>query len=206
MKHYTEASWADFARKQISAETRRMMQQHIDDGCKRCKKTLAIWQAVTVIAEKEITFTPPPDTVRIAKTQFAAVIPQQPSGIRLVFDSMLQPVTAGLRGSIAARQLLYETDHYYIDLRLEPKSAEERACLVGQVLNRGGQKREAQGLSVRLQDGKLPIAQTLTNHFGEFQFEFLVSGGLCIAISRDQENEILLPLYGVKPAETKGLD
>ena len=206
MKHYTEASWADFARKQISAETRTRMQQHIDEGCKRCKKTLEIWQAVTVIAEKEITLTPPEDAVRIAKSQLAVTIPQENRGIRLVFDSILQPATAGLRGSITARQLLYETDHYYIDLRLEPKSAEERACLVGQVLNRGGEKREAQGLSVRLQDGKLPIAQTLTNHFGEFQFEFLVSGGLCIAISRDSGHEILLPLYGVKSAETKDLD
>lgn len=183
-----------------------MMQQHIDDGCKRCNRSLGTWQAVADIAEQESVFAPPADAVRVAKSQFAAMIPQQSRDIRLVFDSVLQPVTAGLRGSIAARQLLYETDHYYIDLRLEPRSAKERACLVGQVLNRVGEKRAAQHLAVRLQEGKLPIAQTLTNQFGEFQFEFSPSGGLCIAISRDANHEILLPLYGVKSAEAKDLD
>jgi len=208
MKHFSEASWADFVRNQVSADTRMTMQEHIDDGCKRCKTTLQIWLGLLAIAEKEVSFTPPADAVRVVKSQFASITPQEGYGVRLVFDSMLQPVTAGLRGSVAARQFLYETDEYYIDLRLEPRNAEDRACLVGQVLNRTGEERAAQGVAVRLQEGTLPIAQTSTNRFGEFQLEFSASTGLCVSIGRDKENQIVLPLYGVqiKPVEGKDLD
>jgi len=174
------------------------MQRHIDDGCKRCQSALRIWQGVAAIAEKESLFTPPSDVVHVVRSQFAAVLPQASRGVRMIFDSMLQPVTAGLRGSVAARQFLYETDDYYIDLRLEPHSAEGRACVVGQVLNRGGKKRAAQGVSVRLQEGKQAIAQTSTNRFGEFQLEFSASGGLCVSIGPDQQNEVVLPLYGIR--------
>ena len=207
MKHFSEADWADFVRKLVSAETRMKMQQHIDDGCKKCKSTLDLWQSVFAIAAKESALTPPADVVRVVKSQFAAAMPEPTSGVRLVFDSMLQPITAGIRGSVAARQFLYETDDYYIDLRLEPRSAEDRACLVGQVLNRTG-KRAAHGIAVRLQEGKQPIAHTATNQFGEFQLEFGAAGALCVSISRDQNDEIVLPLYGVqiKPVEGKDLD
>jgi hypothetical protein len=206
MKHFSETSWADFARNQVSADERMMMQQHIDEGCRHCQSTLQVWQGVARMAEKEGDFTPPPDAVRVVKSQFAAFAPQAGQGIRLVFDSLLQPVTAGLRGSVSARQFLYETDDYYIDLRLEPRSPEDRACLVGQVLNRAGEERAAQGIAVRLQEGKSAIAQTSTNRFGEFQLEFPASAGLSVSISRDPQNEIVLPLYGVQVKPLKGKD
>ncbi|HYA25141.1 MAG TPA: hypothetical protein VEF05_13335 [Terriglobales bacterium] len=208
MKHFSEASWADFVRNQVSADQRMTMQQHIDDGCKLCRGTLQFWQGVFSIAGKESSFTPPANAVRVVKSQFGTMFPQASSGVRLVFDSMLQPITAGLRGSVAARQLLYETDDYYIDLRLEPRSTEDRAGLVGQILNRKGEDRAAQGVAVQLQEGKLTIAQTSTNRFGEFQLEFSASTGLCISIGRNRRNDILLPLYGiqVKPVEPEDLD
>ena len=207
MKHFSEADWADFARKLVSGDARMAMQQHIDDGCKECKTTLQMWQSLLAIAENEEVFTPPADVVRVVKSQFAAVMPQASRGVRLVFDSMLQPITAGLRGAVAARQILYETDDYYIDLRLESQPAENRACLIGQVLKRTG-KQAAQGVPVRLQEGKQHIAQTFTNQFGEFQLEFDAATGICILISRDQQDEIVLPLYGVqvKPVKAKDLD
>src|SRR5271155_3320337 len=107
-----------------------MMQEHIDDGCKKCAASLQMWRGVLEVARDEITFTPPADVVRVVKSQFAALIPQASHGVRLVFDSQLQPVTAGVRGSASARQFLYETDDYYIDLRVEPRREANRACLV----------------------------------------------------------------------------
>ena len=208
MKHFSEADWSDFARKLVPADVGMAMQQHIDEGCTRCKAILEIWQGLLAFAGQESSFIPPADVVRVAKSQFSAVAPQASRGVRLVFDSMLQPAAAGLRGSVTARQFLFETDDYYIDLRLEPRSAVDRACLVGQVLNRTGEERAAQGVKVRLQEGKQPIAQTSTNRFGEFQLEFDAGNGICISISREQGNEIILPLYGahVKPLEGKDLD
>ena len=174
------------------------MQQHIDSGCRTCSNTLRTWQGVFSIAQGESVFNPPDDTVRVAKSRFAALQPSPSSGVRLIFDSLLQPQAAGTRGSVAARQFLYETDEYYIDLRLEPRTeAVNRASLIGQILERGGADRKTPGLAVRLQTGTKPIAHTSTNEFGEFQLEFVAAHSLCIAISRGEAPEIILPLHGI---------
>jgi hypothetical protein len=208
VKHFSETQWLDFARNLTSPQARMAMQQHIDRGCEKCSATLRTWQGVLSIAAGESVLTPPADAVRVVKSQFAAVGAAASSGVRLVFDSLLQPLTAGTRGSVAARQFLYETDEYYIDLRLEPPTEANRACLIGQVLNRVGTDRNAPGLAVRLQEGAQPIAHTSTNEFGEFQLEFAAGNSLCVSISRDKSPEIVLPLYGVqvKSLENKDLD
>ena len=197
VRHYSDEKWADFARKLTADAEARAMQEHLDEGCKECAKTLAIWQGVAAFSSAERAFTPPDDAVRIAKAQFDAAMPKS-SGVRLIFDSLLQPATAGIRGSIAARQFLYETDEYYIDLRLEPQIEANRACVVGQVLKRAGGDRAAQGVPVRLQEGRQAVAQTSTNEFGEFQIETAAEGSLCISISREEADDIILPLYGVQ--------
>src|SRR5579862_2405108 len=183
------------------------MQQHLDGGCKSCAASLQLWQSVRAMAHQENALTPPADLVRVVKSQFAAIQPETSRGVRLVFDSSLQPIAAGIRGSVAARQFLFETDEYYIDLRLEPRRETERACLVGQVLNRGNKTRSADDVAIRLQDGDLAVAETTTNKFGEFQLEFEPREGLCVSIGREQEAEVVLPLYGVhvKPVEPKDL-
>lgn len=182
------------------------MQQHIDDGCQKCAGCLKTWQAVYSVAKAETGFTPPPDVVRVVKSQFP-MRPPKAGVLRLLFDSSLQPVAAGIRGSVAARQFLYETDEYYIDLRIEPHREADHAALVGQVLNRTGKERAAQGLAVLLQAGSKKIAQTSTNQFGEFQFEFDAVNSLSISVSRDKSDEIVLPLYGIQAKPTgRGLD
>lgn len=208
MKHFSDAEWADFAGKILQPGKKMNMQRHLDEGCKPCGTTLQLWQSVRGIADQEAFLTPPADVVRIAKSQFVAFMPETSSRVRLMFDSNLQPVTAGIRGSVAARQFLYETDEYYIDLRLEPRRETERACLVGQVLNRGNKTRSADDVAIRLQDGDFAVAETTTNKFGEFQLEFEPREGLCVSIGREQEAEVVLPLYGVhvKPVEPKDLD
>jgi hypothetical protein len=207
VKHFSEASWADFARDLVTQITKMTMQQHIDEGCRKCANVLSTWQIVHVMGQAEGALTPPADVVRVVKSQFAAVAPEKSFGFRLLFDSSLAPVPAGMRGSVAARQFLYETDEYYIDLRVEPHREAQQAALVGQVLNRKG-KRAAAGLAVLLQDGKRPIAETSTNQFGEFQFEFSATNSLSISVRRDKSDAIVLPLYGiqVKLTDRKHLD
>lgn len=207
MKHFSEADWADFVRNLAPSKARAAMRQHLDEGCKKCQKTVEVWQGVVAIAERESRLSPPADAVRVAKSQIAGVMPQASPGVRLVFDSMLQPATAGLRGALAARQFLFETDDYYIDLRVEPRAAENRAYLVGQVLNRTG-KRAAEALPVRLHQRKESIAETATNQMGEFQLEFQAAGEMYLAISRPDQDVIVLPLHGVQvePVEHKSLD
>jgi hypothetical protein len=207
VKHFSDASWADFARNLVATGTKMTMQRHVDEGCTKCANVLNTWQIVHAIGQAESALTPPSDVVRVIKSQFATITPEKSLGFRLLFDSSLAPVPAGMRGSVAARQFLYETDEYYIDLRVEPHREAHQAALVGQVLSRRG-KRAASGLAVLLQDGRRPIAETSTNQFGEFQFEFNATNSLSISVSRDKSDAIVLPLYGIqgKPTDRKHLD
>ena len=173
------------------------MQRHINDGCGECQTTMQVWQGVRNIARNEHTLTPPDDVVRVSKSQFVTTLSEAKHGLRLLFDSNLQPVTAGVRGGVSPRQFLYETDHHYIDLRLEPRRGSDRACVVGQVLNRTGSARAVQAITVRLLEGKQSLAETATNQFGEFQLEFEAGQNLSLLICHG-ENEIVLPLYGVQ--------
>jgi len=197
VKHFSEEAWSDFARKVVSEKEKMEMQAHIDSGCRPCAATLQVWRNVLVIGEQEHTFVPPDDMVRIVKSQFGFSPIKASSGVRLLFDSNLQPIAAGIRGSIAATQFLFETDEFFIDLRLEPRREVDRTFLVGQVLKREGRGQGAQGMSICLQEGKEAIAQTSTNSLGEFQFEFAETNQLSIAIKRDVADPIVLPLYGI---------
>ena len=200
MKHFSDELWADFVRNLAPATTAQAMQEHIEDGCSKCEAVLKSWQSVFRIAQEEGGYSPPEDTVRIAKAQFAAVADvHQSRPVRLVFDSNLQPVTAGVRGSISARQLLYETDELYIDLRLEPQREpnRERVCLVGQILDRTSETRAAQGLRVQLMQGQQAVTDTATNQHGEFQLEFDAGKDMCLSIGHEQDRTVVLPIYGV---------
>jgi hypothetical protein len=204
VKHFDETAWTDFARNVVTPATKMKMQQHLDDGCKQCAAALKTWQSVHVIAKAESVFMPPADVVRVVKSQFAAVAPEKSRGLRLLFDSGLAPLAAGVRGSGEARQFLYETDEYYIDLRVEPQHQASHAAVVGQVLHRAGKERAAQGLAVLLQEGSRPIAETSTNQFGEFQIEFDATHGLSLAVRRGKSDDIVLPLYGIDSEPTQG--
>jgi hypothetical protein len=210
VKHFSEAQWADFARNVVATTEKMEMQEHIQNGCQRCGNSLQLWQNVLSIAAGERAFTPPGETVRVVKSQFGAGVSQANRGFCLLFDSSLQPAAAGIRGSFSARQFLYETEEYYIDLRIEPRREADRACLVGQILTRKGTDRAACGVAVRIQEGKRPLAETTANRFGEFQLEFDGTDDLCISIGGNEGNEgneIVLPLYGVQPNsfKTRGL-
>jgi hypothetical protein len=208
VKHFSEAQWADFARNVVAAKEKMDMQQHIQGGCHKCKETLQVWHSVLAITEHEAAFTPPSDILRVVKSEFMVVAIEASRGVRMLFDSALQPITAGIRGSVSARQFLYETDDYYIDLRLEPRREADRVCLIGQILTRQGIDRVAEGVSVRIQNGRVSVAETFANRFGEFQLEFDGAAGLHISIGGNEDNEIVLPLHGIrgKPLESKDLD
>jgi hypothetical protein len=207
VKHFSEAAWTDFVRGLFSPGTREEMLNHIEGGCSKCEATVQVWQEVFSFAKQESLLNPPRDTVHMVNSQFAATTSKPAGGVRLLFDSYLQPAAAGVRGRVSARQFLFETDTHLIDLRLEPRQGLKRTSLIGQVLTRRGISRVAKDLPVRLQKSGAAIAETVTNHLGEFQLEFDADHGLSLALGQDVEQEqlIILPLYGVKPGEDASL-
>ena len=102
MEHFTTGKWIDFVNQAVGASEKHLMEQHLKQGCKRCMKTVSLWQKVRQSAAAEANYQPPADAVRLAKAAFAGVaLAGQKKGagsrIKLLFDSFLQPAFEGAR-------------------------------------------------------------------------------------------------------------
>src|SRR5207245_7190655 len=118
MEHFTTENWIDFVNQAVGLREKNLMEQHLNRGCKRCAKTVSLWQRVSQYAALEAIYQPQVDAVRIAKAAFAgAGLTAQRKGtssrIEVLFDSFLQPFFEGARSAGAGtRQMLYRADPF----------------------------------------------------------------------------------------------
>lgn len=92
---------------------------------------------------------------------------------RLVFDSFLQPLLAGARGSQTLdHRLLYESESLMTDLWIERERDSKGITLVGQILDVAKPEAQMGGVPVVLQEQAKLIGFAATNEFGEFEFRF----------------------------------
>jgi hypothetical protein len=181
MKHYTAEQWADFARGLVTEKDKPVMQSHVD-SCKKCASELSLWQRVTDAAKRQGAAEPPADLVRSAKALMAMQsvhAPARPIVAKLLFDSMLAPVAAGVRSAATwPRQLLFGVGDHRIDLRLEPKIDAEKVAIIGQVLDSANPHQLFSKIPVSLHLGNRMLARSETNGFGEFELECDLIGRL----------------------------
>ncbi|MGA8224363.1 MAG: hypothetical protein WB780_22140 [Candidatus Acidiferrales bacterium] len=160
------------------------MQSHLDTGCKGCAKLFTTWKRVQEAGRREASYQPPDSVVRSVKG--AGVIhglgqgrPAKAPIAELLFDSMRNPMAAGVRSSSAnLRQLLYGVGGYRLDLRIEPRENSDKVDLVGQILNSADPEKPVGVTPVVLKKGNRVMAESVTNRFGEFQLECDLAGSL----------------------------
>jgi DNA-binding NarL/FixJ family response regulator len=115
---------------------------------------------------------------------------------RLVFDSFLQPMPAGVRSvsQLPFRQLVYRSGSLMADVWLEPQT-ESNVALVGQIVDSNKPDRQSDLTSVVLHGPKGRIAYATTNKFGEFHlsFDFEPSVTLEIEVGGNQWVSAALP-------------
>ena len=121
---------------------------------------------------------------------------------RLVQDSFLQPLYAGVRNlqPLSARRLLYESGSLMADLSLEPQENSQLITLVGQVLDSAQPERQPTSLSLVLQGQAGPIAVAKTNEIGEFHFDFDSEPGVTLEIGVKANHWVSLELPDPKGA------
>jgi hypothetical protein len=172
MNHFSEQSWADEVRGFQPAQG---MAAHLAAGCSVCKAAFGFWRRMHLMAAEEVSFAPAKDLVRLVKLQFAGgATAEKWSLANLLFDSISQPLVAGLRGSAAAaRQMVYEAEGLTVDLRLDRVVPSRKVSVVGQILENRVPPEPLFGAPVVLwtEEGLL-IATTEANSYGEFQLEF----------------------------------
>jgi hypothetical protein len=203
VKHFSITEWADFARNVTTELESAEMQRHLDEGCSDCTEMVRIWKSVKECAAHEVSYEPPSSALRIAESYFApfSLASRQATGMRiarLTFDSFMRQAE-GVRGSgPSPRQLMYQFDDVFIDLRLEPRLATNQVTLVGQVADSGQSAMNVDGIPVSLLNGGDTLSKTSTNKFGEFRLSFLDTEHLQLLIGL-KKAALVLPLPEVDP-------
>lgn len=183
--HYSDEEWLDFARG-LSAEAD-VMERHLA-ACASCGTTAGFWRSVLTAAAPDAAYAPPDDAVRQARLAFTLAAPQGPLAraretARLIFDSLHQPLPAGIRAAgPSPRQLVYQARPYVVRLRVEPSGDSDRVSIVGQVLDDTNPARTLANLAVLALRGPDTMDRTLTNSLGEFHLEPEVADNLRLSV------------------------
>ena len=124
--------------------------------------------------------------MRVVKLEIAArqVQPSPWTLARLVFDSLNQPLPAGVRsGASDTRQLMFDAEGTVVDLVLDTRPQSQTVSLVGQVVDKQGAKVAPRQVRVVLwTETSQPLAQASANEFGEFQLEFAAQDRLRLSV------------------------
>lgn len=200
MNHFSIEDWADFDRHVAPDDLRETMQRHLDEGCESCANIVQMWSKVVAAGIREASFEPPDSAIRWAKALYVLVPPQEakPGLIeiaRLVFDSLRQPVFEGVRGTgPSSCQLLFKSKNLMVDMRIESQPASNRVSLTGQVLDPLDATKHYDGTRIVLARGQERLTETVSNQFGEFQFEFTAGNDLQIVINLANNTFVVFPL------------
>jgi hypothetical protein len=200
MKHFTTEEWIDFVNEAVAGSRRQEMENHLKEGCSRCKKMASLWQKVRQTARSASESQPPESAVRIAKAGFAGVRlegkpAKAPGLVEVLFDSFLQPLAQGARSSGSEiRQMLYRADPYEVDVHVEASAAPNKLVVTGQLLDLRNPDVPGRGVPVIISNLRGHVVQTVTNEFGEFREEIRSSSDLELKLLGDGEKAVIISL------------
>ena len=200
MEHFATEKWIDFVNQAVDTNEKQLMERHLQQGCKRCRKTVSLWQKVRQSAASEANYQPPEHAVRLARAAFAeAGLAGQRKGagsrIKLLFDSFLQPAFEGARSAGAGtRQMLYRADPFQIDIQVEAAAGRNRIVVTGQLLNLSNPGILDQGTKIALSNMRGKVVNAMTNQFGEFSGEIENSGDLQMTFASPISAPIVISL------------
>ena len=209
MKHYDNWHWADFVRGLVEPTVRRAMEAHLSTGCVRCAKVADTMRAVATTAREDARFAPPEYAVRLAHALFAAVRPEKITlrrlVARLVFDSALEPLPAGLRAQDrVSRRALYEAGGYHVDIQLERQPASDVVTLVGQLADHIQPATSTADVPIWLMERESLVESTVCNQFGEFQLEYEPRRNLRLYVPLPEAGKRLeIPLSRLTPGGSR---
>jgi hypothetical protein len=200
MKHFSIDDWIDFARQVEGRGQKAEMQQHLNDGCSKCQKIVETWRHVMDIAKVQNAFEPPAWAVEAVNSSFTLrkVVPMTAGKLelaRLLFDSALQPLTVGVRGSSpVVRQLLYKSGSVCIDMRMQPKPGSDSVVIMGQLLDSAKPDHGVSGIPVSLLCQGDTVSRGKTNEVGEFDFGITALDHLQLVFGIGDSRTIVVPV------------
>jgi hypothetical protein len=210
VKHLTATDAADFVRGVSTPAARRRIEQHLTSGCARCTRAVTLYRQIVSTSRQEAQWEPPPAVLDRAMEIFA--IPARPRVEplthrllpRLIFDSLRQPLPAGVRASNSVtRHVLYRAGDFFVDLRIDREHGAPRVSIVGQVTPREAPPAATplEAVSVLLIDRRAVVARPPVNAFGEFHFDYDAHAQVRLRILFGEQTGLDMPLSRLlKPA------
>ncbi len=192
MKHYGINQWVDFARNLVDEAGETAMRGHLAAGCAECRDVAVFTERMGDICRVMAAQAAPDDVVRRARAIFPLQLQPRKRRVfripvELIYDSFLVPAHAGLRSTWQVGwQALYRAGDCSLDLRIEPEMRSARAAVIGQVSNHVTPDDHMSDLDVCIRSGKLIVAETRSNRYGEFQLEYEQQRRLQLCVYLDE--------------------
>jgi hypothetical protein len=187
-RHYEIDQWVDFARGLAVEPQSSAMREHVALGCSECAPLADFFTELNSVCRSMASSAVPDTVLRQAYRIFPVQLPSRPKRafripVELVFDSFVAPAPAGLRATWQVGwQGLYRAGDCSLDLRIEPELRSARAAVIGQISNHTLPEQRMSDVQVCLKSGRLVVAETRSNQFGEFQMEYEQQGRLHLCV------------------------
>ncbi|HKW33551.1 MAG TPA: hypothetical protein VJN92_11140 [Candidatus Acidoferrum sp.] len=142
----------------------------------------------------------PPSAVKavFSRAGLRANLQEKRADVQLLYDSLAQLAAAGTRSiGMRVRQMLYRAEPYQIDIQIEAQPDRNRLIVTGQLIDVGRPELLDGGIEVTLSDGRGNIVNTVTNQFGEFRGEVILSGDLDLSFPSRDGKPIVTLLRGM---------
>jgi hypothetical protein len=180
------------------------MSDHLAGGCRKCERLVRVLSEFARRAALDMGNEPSPHVIRRAEAIFPSRRAENTVVGRLVYDSFLEPLPAGIRArGRTARHALYEAGDVFVDLQLE--EAPGVVTLVGQIADREPRQGGPHPLPVLLTSGRALVTSALCNHLGEFELTYHPARHLRLHVPlRDSGGHMELRMDELVPAGSNG--
>jgi hypothetical protein len=207
MTHFGPEAWADFARRKLPPEEELRMQDHLENGCRRCVQTLQVWLGVLEVATGLNVHNPPERGLRFVKALYRAFPPRGSGGVRVNVSRLVLPAfvptTEGIRsGQPARRHFVFHRGNVLLEIDIDLNVDSDQISMAGQVMDPVAPRGRFRSRQVTLLGEEAEVARTLTNEFGEFQLEFGTTTDLVLVIALEAESITVTPLPSFVLART----
>ena len=181
MEHLGEETAVDYLEGRLPEDLQQLWAAHLEE-CQKCRESVNQWKEILDnLKPSSLTAAPPEALARAIEIFPSAAEPLKTGAMaaKLVFDSLLNPAFAGVRGNSNARQVLLRTENLDIDLHITEMSG--RTTVWGQLLPRMDNGTIGRVQVTLLSDGER-VQSVRTSESGEFRFEDVPPGELSIGV------------------------
>lgn len=204
MTHCTIEELTDHLLGQAAEEAEGKVRDHLASGCQRCDRLLTMLARVQEVGRFDTLHQPPSGAVRTVKALSGFGRSRKPRlvNMRLSFDSLLSPATVGARSlHTSSRHLVFYSQDFALDLRMDSERSSRDVVVVGQLLNRDWGP--LPDVPAYLMSGDRVVSHATTGSLGEFHMEGSPLGSMHLQLAVNDQELIDVELDRRQPGDLR---